>query len=357
MIIGSAPSALATEKASDDHVLFTSGTPVGGTARSRSTSAGSSSPGSCEDRRSDVNSAASFVRLPDSVALRLCNYPPAYDVKATSTLAGYDYPAPLCVRNTFIDTDVWRPSSLGDFIQQRQVQSCPASVIGECPGSEDQLEEGFATSWPLHQPVVNNVEIQAETVTAATLVASMEQEVSSAVSESQSSRATSAVEVGGSRLGFVARQAPASLPLPSQEPILGPIPQLPKTPAPIVALSDSPLGPQLGSPWLPTVGSANHQQGVCRPCAFVHTRGCFHGVECTYCHLCGPGGAYAPTGKKKKKKKKWRCKDSAKIQGPPQMQEVLNLFFMNPRKAMRRAAEIAAPDAWWHAASSRAQEV
>jgi len=338
-IVGSVPSALATEKALGDHVQFTSRAPVDGTARSRSTSAGSSSAQSCEDARSDGNSTAGFARLPDSVGPRLCGYPASFDVKATSELPAYDYPVPLVVRNTFIDTDVWRPSSLCDFIQQRQVRSCPASVIGESLGLEE-LEEGFATSWPSHQAVVQNMEIQAETVTAATLEASMEQEVANTVSELRSFRATSAIEACGSQRGFVARQSPASPPLPSQTPIPDSMPQLPETTAtlgpPLLQLSDSLPWPQLGSPALPTVDSASHQQGFCRPCAFLHTKGCAKGVQCTFCHLCEPGE------QKRRRKNKLAMRRAAKNQGPPPTPEVMNFFFMSPKKGMQRAAKLAA---------------
>jgi len=334
MIVDSAPSAFAMEKALDDHVQFTSGAPVDGTARSRSTSAGSSSARSFEDARSDGNSTAGFVRLPDSVGPRLCGYPATFDVKSMSDLPAYDYPVPLVVRNTFIDIDVWRHSSLCDFIQQRQVRSCPASVIGESPGLEE-LEEGFAASRLSHQAVVQNMEIQAEMAPATILEVSMEQEVSTAVSELQSSRATSTIEAGGSQRGFVACQSLASPPLPSQTPILYPMPpQLPETTAPLgppaVWLSDSPHWPQLGLPALPMLGSASHQQGVCQPYTFLHTKG----------HLCEPGE------QKRRHTDKLAMRRAAKTQSSPPMQEVLNLFFMNPKKGMRQAARIKGRYMW-----------
>merc|ERR1711988_1433988 len=49
------------------------------------------------------------------------------------------------------------------------------------------------------------------------------------------------------------------------------------------------LKPELGSPELPTVGSAGHHLGTCKPCAFLHTRGCSKGPECEFCHLCDSG--------------------------------------------------------------------
>jgi hypothetical protein len=39
---------------------------------------------------------------------------------------------------------------------------------------------------------------------------------------------------------------------------------------------------------LPSVGSALHAEGTCKPCAFVHTKGCENGTQCEFCHLCDP---------------------------------------------------------------------
>jgi len=49
-----------------------------------------------------------------------------------------------------------------------------------------------------------------------------------------------------------------------------------------------PAGPALGSEELPSVGSSAHAAGCCRPCAFLHTKGCESGLACKFCHLCGP---------------------------------------------------------------------
>ncbi|CAK0873518.1 unnamed protein product [Prorocentrum cordatum] len=48
-------------------------------------------------------------------------------------------------------------------------------------------------------------------------------------------------------------------------------------------------GPVLGSAVFPSRGSALHQWGVCKPCAFVFQAGCNTGVDCQFCHLCEPG--------------------------------------------------------------------
>jgi hypothetical protein len=59
-------------------------------------------------------------------------------------------------------------------------------------------------------------------------------------------------------------------------------------PATVLELSNL-LQASLGSSELPTVGSAEHQFGECKPCAFFWKQdGCGNGVNCLFCHLCGP---------------------------------------------------------------------
>jgi hypothetical protein len=43
---------------------------------------------------------------------------------------------------------------------------------------------------------------------------------------------------------------------------------------------------EIGTADMPTVGSAGHNLGICKPCAFFHSKGCQNGVNCTFCHLC-----------------------------------------------------------------------
>lgn len=45
--------------------------------------------------------------------------------------------------------------------------------------------------------------------------------------------------------------------------------------------------PLPGDP-LPSPGSAGHGTGTCKPCAFLHTKGCANGTNCEFCHLCDP---------------------------------------------------------------------
>jgi hypothetical protein len=89
------------------------------------------------------------------------------------------------------------------------------------------------------------------------------------------------------------------------------------------AISIGPLatldGPGLDSdvdiglgPGIPTRGSMQHKFNRCKPCAFVHTKGCGNGIECPFCHLCAQG------------EKKQRRKD--KLEGRRRMRELRQAF-------------------------------
>jgi hypothetical protein len=58
---------------------------------------------------------------------------------------------------------------------------------------------------------------------------------------------------------------------------------------PIICLANALAEPELGSPELPSVGSAGHRWGACKPCAFLYKRGCENGLQCEFCHLCDSG--------------------------------------------------------------------
>merc|ERR1712176_554044 len=57
---------------------------------------------------------------------------------------------------------------------------------------------------------------------------------------------------------------------------------------PVLRLSQILEEPEVVPAQLPSVGSAGHRAGDCKPCAFFYTKGCSNGTNCTFCHLCGP---------------------------------------------------------------------
>jgi hypothetical protein len=52
--------------------------------------------------------------------------------------------------------------------------------------------------------------------------------------------------------------------------------------------------------FLPSMGSAGHRLGRCKPCAFAGTKGCTSGTDCRFCHLC-------EVGEKKRRQKEKRA--------------------------------------------------
>jgi hypothetical protein len=56
---------------------------------------------------------------------------------------------------------------------------------------------------------------------------------------------------------------------------------------------------------VPSVGSLLHAAGKCKPCAFVHTKGCATGALCQFCHLCDS------EEKKRRQKDRWEEKRAA----------------------------------------------
>jgi len=56
----------------------------------------------------------------------------------------------------------------------------------------------------------------------------------------------------------------------------------------VLVLSEALAEPELSPHELPTVGSAGHYIGTCKPCAFFYTKGCSNGTQCPFCHLCPP---------------------------------------------------------------------
>jgi len=50
------------------------------------------------------------------------------------------------------------------------------------------------------------------------------------------------------------------------------------------------MKPQVEVGEQPSIGSRDHSQGKCKPCAFFWTQeGCNNGSACPFCHLCEPG--------------------------------------------------------------------
>jgi len=285
-----------------------------GTAGSRSTSAGSSTPPSrnTEDSPKLQNLSASFA-VATGTGLPEFEYPSSFAMQNAPGLPNIEYPSPYSVKNTFIDTTkFFGPTSLDGFLRERKIQSCPASGIGAPPGLEAEVEAPMLDA------------LDAESFAEAVALAALDTEVDyDSIGESTPSPFGMLQEPPsfGFSMQFPPMPAPPCQDMPVFDCLMPPPPQdmpvfdclmppppvappvlsleldeacLPPPPetsalAPVLRLADALPEPELGSPELPSFGSTGHRTGTCRPCAFFHSKGCGNGTQCTFCHLCAPG--------------------------------------------------------------------
>jgi len=245
-----------------------------GSANSRSTSAGSSS-----QRSSTVlhQTETASVQENDSPS------PAPATNKSRPKLPEYDYPVPLIVKNTFIDTELWRPSSLDGFLQERKIQSCPVSAVNMPPGLEDEV-----------QAVMAAAQI-SRAIDMAALTMEQVEELEECESEEEEKENFNKTDAYPS-FNLRAEAEPFVMPSPA----LG-VEDYPAGEPAMLKLSEMLPEFELGSEMLPTLGSAAHRWGGCKPCAFAQTnQACRNGAECPFCHLCEPG-------EKKRRRKVWRA--------------------------------------------------
>lgn len=201
------------------------------TAESRSTSAGSRESGSQPQPVSEYNSSYLKSKLPE-----------------------YEYPVPVIVRNTFIETKVGRPVSLDEFFQERRIRSCPVGA----PEHDEPGDDVSPEAEPLHRAITTGAQTFMTKLAEATGFWTVPEHYTSFPAE-------------------------AAFSVPHQTPR-------------VLMLAQALPEPALGSLELPTVGSSGHHVGDCKPCAFFHTKGCSNGTQCPFCHLC-------PADEKRKRQK------------------------------------------------------
>lgn len=324
-----------------------------GSAQSRSTSAGSAP--------SEGRSSADLQKSPELMPKEYHNgadglpeydYPTPWSVKTEP-----NYPVPLVVKNTFVGFDIWQPPSLEGFYDERKTQSCPASGIGLPPGLRGPVECDQASFVAAAKLVAAEVahhrnDIMADIGESKAAQQQMEHLLPSGLlddiplpdDQSQATAfhlhsteasgqakpalvldlmqalsppdiATSHFDVIMSELQkhkfappFAASQGGHTMQPPQLFPNHLMTPGLafssvadtridmnvpsPQPIQPIVVCSDQ----------CPTVGSQGHWLGTCKPCAFLHTKGCGNGASCQFCHLCDKG------------EKKRRAKDKRGVQ-------------------------------------------
>eukprot|EP00933_Yihiella_yeosuensis_P006958 TRINITY_DN111811_c0_g1_i1.p1 TRINITY_DN111811_c0_g1~~TRINITY_DN111811_c0_g1_i1.p1 ORF type:complete len:436 (-),score=98.31 TRINITY_DN111811_c0_g1_i1:235-1542(-) len=226
-------------------------------------------------------------------------YPAPVDCgHGSNKLPNFLYPAPMVIENTFLK---FEETCFGSQIQapQRETQSCPASGIAfhysadsadnEAPGfhiTDNEMTSGFSSdifdSWTSDEMLAEQMRHQHAASIAAELVAR------APVLVPVAPPAYAAPEITTAQNLSVPPPPPMALPpAPAAMPLVPPPPDQ----APKLCIAES-LGlqtPEIGSSEAPNLGSLAHQNGTCKPCAFIHTKGCEDGTKCRFCHLCPPG--------------------------------------------------------------------
>jgi len=275
----------------------------------------------------------------------------------------------FCVRNTFIDSAQMRSPSLERFYRERMVHSCPSSHVGRlrglfAPTSPGRGPEALLTASPRDDGAVPWAACGGPPENAAMKLGLLDDgprqcrgraepalaRWGTATQPSANAPAASPPGLGGSDpaapwcpapqnsasappplpcgpprvLQLVEALADTTTPLPTSHPPppprVAPVAPLP----PLVAPAGLPLMPSrgllvpdaepaepdvvsasLGDLKLPSVGSAGHATGRCKPCAFAYSKGCENGATCRFCHLCEPGE------KKRRQKEKQASRKAA----------------------------------------------
>jgi len=190
-------------------------------------------------------------------------------------LPDYEYPVPFYVRNTFIEAGIGRPLSLDEFFEERRVHSCP---VASPPGLSNN-----EVATPVHSGLEGHqAPGMVESVWAAAMAAS-----AAAAAAAAATRCWMQPLAPYGHADAVSSSVPNDALQSSPAPVAQ---------APVLRLADALVEPELGSEELPTVGSAGHRTGNCKPCAFYYTKGCGNSINCTFCHLC-------PAGEKKRRQK------------------------------------------------------
>lgn len=242
-------------------------------SQSRSTSAGSSSSPSMRRTRREKTGgqAQADVCLDFEYPL-----PPLIRTLDTSPLfQELEYPSPVIVKNTFLDSPVDEPTSLDGFFKQREIHSCPPGAVAQ-PGSQElDAQEAGPEEEP--EPEMQQTPFQSYvwegTPEPAAAVPSISPEPSPQLLAMFVPQA-----VPPPPAAWAPCMQPEAVPPPPMAPA--------EKPTRVVRLAEAMAAPQLGSEEAPTIGSLGHKYGNCKPCAFMHTKGCTTGVACQFCHLC-----------------------------------------------------------------------
>lgn len=170
------------------------------------------------------------------------------------------------VKNTFIDFPGWeslRNPSLEGFFQERELKSCPATRVQSLDDTQQGSPEGCELQeriWSVEQPALRSISLEECLRDIEAKYQDLE------VYDDISTKANTDEDTA-----------------PPTPQIMSDSEEDSKQNNRAISLTDS-LG-------LWSVGSADHNLGTCKPCAFLwkDANGCSNGTNCKFCHMCTPG--------------------------------------------------------------------
>lgn len=176
----------------------------------------------------------------------------------------------LLVKNTFLNYGNMRPPSLEGFFQERETRSAPGSGLMPC--SEEYEQDGT----PTHSE--QEAMLHAEE-------AQLEEPMPAWVNPHALPFPDPSKQCGAGWGAAAPRGVTFEFDDLSDVPVLRLADRLD-------GIDDLALPPDVdlslvGTVEMPTVGSAGHALGICKPCAFLD-KGCANGKDCDFCHLCPP---------------------------------------------------------------------
>jgi len=194
----------------------------------------------------------------------------------------------LVYKNTFLAATEPMSPSLRPFYRERSVQTCPGAHVGRlqglfCDGASPDVS-GFGGQTPLAaSPAAYMPPTPCHWADAAPVPEMVSLSLADMLAPPPS--VPPCVE---QRTVRVLSQGKAAAPW--QQPLCSPPsapprllisagPESPPTPT-------APAASALATGELPSVGSALHGSGQCKPCAFLHSKGCENGLNCQFCHVC-----------------------------------------------------------------------
>lgn len=277
--------------------------------------------GSCTNFQAPARPTKVFPGLP------VMDYPVPFNIQRGSDGMPEIDQSDSSVRNTFLTVPGAGVGSEYDFFKARESRSCPVSGIGCPPGGSavnSALSSFVSTGVGQHEP--DPLEDLEAYIGNWRHMNDSEADASSQLPDDGLQTTNDPWGTPNLFRPPVLSTAPSWSPMVLPPSVSFTSPLLPgyerPHPLPSMAMPYPPLDglhdltwalqppprlfePSLVSPDLPSVGSASHGFGECKPCAFIHTKGCEGGLQCPFCHLCEPGEKKRRQKTKKVYKRSW----------------------------------------------------